>query len=58
MLVITRLLMLCRGTPYCIKFNRMNDMDLELDDHFYNTMVPILKDYVSRFTREHNTSLA
>jgi hypothetical protein len=45
-----KLLMHCKGNIFFLKKLRINQLDLELDEHFYDTMVPLIRDYVSRFT--------
>lgn len=34
------------------------DNSIELDDHFYNTILPIVKEFLKNMNREHNTAFA
>jgi len=34
------------------------DNEIELDDHFYNVILPIVKEFVKNMNREHNTAFA
>ena len=36
---------------------RMVEHKIELDENFYNTLVPIIKEFVRNMNREHNKSL-
>ena len=36
---------------HCAKY------DLDLDDEFYDIMIPILKEFISKMSKEHNKSL-
>ncbi len=37
---------------------QLYNYEIELDEHFYNVISPIIKEYVKNFNREHNKSLA
>lgn len=37
---------------------RINELKLDADDHFYDSIVPVIKDFVANFNKEHSVSLA
>lgn len=39
-------------------YERMGEMDLPLDNHFYDVMLPITKEYLKVMTRENGRSLS